>query len=134
MTPPQATPAPTGFAGMTARAALTAAIVVAAAAMLPWLLSGYQVGLATEVLIFGILAMSIDILAGFAGRTSLGPRRDLWRLHLCGGLCDRAGGTLAGGSLCRRRAHRDTGGDDLRIARGAHPPVCTSCCSHWRWA
>ena len=36
------------------------------------MLSNYQVGLATEVLIFGILAMSIDILAGFAGRTSLG--------------------------------------------------------------
>ena len=40
--------------------------------MLPLVLSNYQVGLATEVLIFGILAMSIDILAGFAGRTSLG--------------------------------------------------------------
>jgi len=36
------------------------------------LLSNYQVGLASEVLIFGMLAMSIDVLAGFAGRTSLG--------------------------------------------------------------
>lgn len=47
-------------------------ITVIAAALLPFGLSNYQVGLATEVLIFGILAMSIDILAGFAGRTSLG--------------------------------------------------------------
>ncbi|ARP98421.1 branched-chain amino acid ABC transporter permease [Pseudorhodoplanes sinuspersici] len=47
-------------------------ITVIIAALLPFGLSNYQVGLATEVLIFGILAMSIDILAGFAGRTSLG--------------------------------------------------------------
>ena len=47
-------------------------ITVIVAALLPFGLSNYQVGLATEVLIFGILAMSIDILAGFAGRTSLG--------------------------------------------------------------
>ena len=60
------------FAGMTGRAALIAAIIIAAAAALPLGLSNYQVGLATEVLIFGILAMSIDILAGFAGRTPLG--------------------------------------------------------------
>lgn len=47
-------------------------ITVIVAALLPFGLSNYQIGLATEVLIFGILAMSIDILAGFAGRTSLG--------------------------------------------------------------
>src|SRR6202047_969986 len=57
---------------MTGHAASIAAIVVVAAAALPLVLSNYQVGLASEVLIFGILAMSIDILAGFAGRTSLG--------------------------------------------------------------
>src|SRR5712675_3601467 len=60
------------IAGMTGRAALIAANIVVAAAALPMVLSNYQVGLATEVLIFGILAMSIDLLAGFAGRTSLG--------------------------------------------------------------
>ncbi len=60
------------FAGMTGRAVMAASIVVAVAAALPLVLSNYQVGLATEILIFGILAMSIDILAGFAGRTSLG--------------------------------------------------------------
>jgi branched-chain amino acid transport system permease protein len=53
------------------RAALVIAVLVAAAA-LPLALTPYQTGLATEILIFGILAMSIDLLAGFAGRTSLG--------------------------------------------------------------
>lgn len=60
------------LAGMTSRALVIAALVVIVAACLPMVLSSYQVGLATEVLIFGVLAMSIDILAGFAGRTSLG--------------------------------------------------------------
>jgi branched-chain amino acid transport system permease protein len=60
------------FAGLSGRALAAAAIVLALAAMLPFALSTYQVGLATEILIFGVLAMSIDILAGFAGRTSLG--------------------------------------------------------------
>jgi branched-chain amino acid transport system permease protein len=68
----QATPQPRSFAGMTGRAIVVALVVVAAAAALPLVLTNYQVGLATEILIFGILAMSIDILAGFAGRTSLG--------------------------------------------------------------
>jgi branched-chain amino acid transport system permease protein len=72
MTVMERTQTVTRFAGMTGRWALIATIVVAGAAALPLLLSNYQVGLATEVLIFGILAMSIDILAGFAGRTSLG--------------------------------------------------------------
>jgi branched-chain amino acid transport system permease protein len=65
-------PNPSRLAGMTGRAAIVACLVVVVAACLPLLLSNYQVGLATEVLIFGILAMSVDILAGFAGRTSLG--------------------------------------------------------------
>lgn len=56
----------------TTRTLAIGAIAVVIAALLPLVLSTYQVGLATEVLIFGILAMSIDILAGFAGRTSLG--------------------------------------------------------------
>ena len=68
----QATPRPQTFAGMTGRAVMAASIVIAIAAALPLVLTNYQVGLATEMLIFGVLAMSIDILAGFAGRTSLG--------------------------------------------------------------
>jgi branched-chain amino acid transport system permease protein len=65
----------TGFASRTRnslRAAIAVAVAVLCAGALPLGLSNYQTGLATEVLIFGILAMSIDILAGFAGRTSLG--------------------------------------------------------------
>ncbi len=38
----------------------------------PYILSPYPQTLVTEILIFGLFAMSIDILAGFAGRTSLG--------------------------------------------------------------
>jgi branched-chain amino acid transport system permease protein len=72
MTVTQAIPHPGRFAGMSGRAAVIVLVVVAAAAALPLGLSRYQIGLATEILIFGVLAMSIDILAGFAGRTSLG--------------------------------------------------------------
>ena len=61
-----------GIGGLTGRGALATVALVALAAALPLGLSTYQIGLATEVLIFGMLAMSIDILAGFAGRTSLG--------------------------------------------------------------
>jgi branched-chain amino acid transport system permease protein len=68
----QITSQPKTFAGMSGRAVMVAVIVIAVAAALPLVLSNYQIGLATEILIFGILAMSIDILAGFAGRTSLG--------------------------------------------------------------
>ena len=60
------------IAGMTGRAIAVVLVVLGIAAALPLVLSNYQIGLATEVLIFGMLAMSIDILAGFAGRTSLG--------------------------------------------------------------
>ena len=68
-------PPPTPVAGSSPRAnnshraTIAAAVVILFAAALPLGLSSYQIGLATEVLIFGILAMSIDILAGFAGRT-----------------------------------------------------------------
>ena len=60
------------FAGLAGRQIAVVVSVLAAAAALPVVLSSYQVGLATEILICGVLAMSIDILAGFAGRTSLG--------------------------------------------------------------
>jgi branched-chain amino acid transport system permease protein len=72
MTMRKGKPVTARFAGLTGSAALIAAIIITAAALLPLVLSNYQVGLATEVLIFGILAMSIDVLGGFAGRTSLG--------------------------------------------------------------
>ena len=68
----QAAPQPMKIAGMTGRAVALVLAVLTVAAALPLVLTNYQVGLATEMLIFGVLAMSIDILAGFAGRTSLG--------------------------------------------------------------
>jgi branched-chain amino acid transport system permease protein len=69
---PEAGSTPMKIAGMTGRTAVVVLAILAIAAALPLALSNYQVGLATEMLIFGMLAMSIDILAGFAGRTSLG--------------------------------------------------------------
>jgi branched-chain amino acid transport system permease protein len=48
-----------------------AAILLALAAV-PFVLPTYHVSVATQILIFAVLAMSIDILAGYAGRTSLG--------------------------------------------------------------
>jgi branched-chain amino acid transport system permease protein len=47
------------------------ALLLALGAFVPLLVSGYYVGLATQVLIFALLAMSIDIMAGYAGRTTL---------------------------------------------------------------
>jgi branched-chain amino acid transport system permease protein len=43
----------------------------ASLAAVPSLFPGYRTSLATEMLIFATLAMSIDILAGYAGRTPL---------------------------------------------------------------
>lgn len=45
--------------------------VLAALAAVPFVFPGYPTTIATEMLIFATLAMSIDILAGFAGRTPL---------------------------------------------------------------
>lgn len=50
-------------------AALAVLIVLAA---LPLVLPTFAVSIATQVLIFAVLAMSIDVLAGFTGRTPLG--------------------------------------------------------------
>ena len=50
---------------------LWSALVIALLAALPLLLSGYQTSLATLTLIYALLAMSIDILAGYSGRTPL---------------------------------------------------------------
>jgi branched-chain amino acid transport system permease protein len=72
MTMSQGAPKPINIAGLTPRAVVLVLALLAVATALPFALSNYQVGLATEILIFGMLAMSIDILAGFAGRTSLG--------------------------------------------------------------
>ena len=46
-------------------------LVVALLALVPALFSGYHTSLVTLTLIYALLAMSIDIMAGFAGRTPL---------------------------------------------------------------
>ncbi len=48
------------------------AVALIALVAIPFILPSYQVSIATEILIFSMLAMSIDILAGFVGRTPLG--------------------------------------------------------------
>ncbi len=45
--------------------------VIALLVFLPITLSGYETSLATLMLIYALLAMSIDIMAGYAGRTPL---------------------------------------------------------------
>src|SRR5262249_37617388 len=59
-------------AHVTGRGIVVVLVVLAIAATLPRGLPNYQVGLATETLILGMLAMSLDIPAGFPGRPSLG--------------------------------------------------------------
>jgi branched-chain amino acid transport system permease protein len=44
---------------------------VAAFVLVPLALPTYQVSIATEIVIFAVLAMAIDLLAGFTGRTPL---------------------------------------------------------------
>ena len=50
---------------------MRAALGLAALATAPWLLPSYHLGIASEILVFSILAMSIALLAGQAGRTPL---------------------------------------------------------------
>ena len=50
----------------------TLAVLILFLLGVPFLLSAYPKTLATEALILGLFAMSIDILAGIAGRTPLG--------------------------------------------------------------
>jgi branched-chain amino acid transport system permease protein len=77
-TAPNSAPGPSGLTASSAAGSrreavrgLLAIVIIIVAAALPLALTPYQTGLATQVLIFGILGMSIDLLAGFAGRTSL---------------------------------------------------------------
>jgi branched-chain amino acid transport system permease protein len=54
-----------------ARAGVAVAVVVLLAAF-PWLLGNYPVRLLQEILIWGIFAMSLDLLMGYAGMVSFG--------------------------------------------------------------
>ncbi|WP_448032737.1 branched-chain amino acid ABC transporter permease [Bradyrhizobium liaoningense] len=53
------------------RPELAFVLILAIFGTLPLSLSSYQMSIANEILIFSLLAMSIDVLAGYAGRTSL---------------------------------------------------------------
>jgi branched-chain amino acid transport system permease protein len=59
------------FAAPRSRAFIVAAAGVVLVAIAP-LLTSYWVGLLTQVLIFALLAMSLDLLLGYAGLPSLG--------------------------------------------------------------
>jgi branched-chain amino acid transport system permease protein len=54
------------------RSAMGFLLVLVIFGALPLVVSPYQMSIANEILIFALLAMSIDVLAGYAGRTSLG--------------------------------------------------------------
>jgi branched-chain amino acid transport system permease protein len=54
------------------RSSLGFVLVLVIFGALPLVVSSYQMSIANEILIFALLAMSIDMLAGYAGRTSLG--------------------------------------------------------------
>ncbi len=56
---------------MSASKSIWVGAVVAALALVPELFPGYLTSLATLMLIYALLAMSVDILAGYAGRTPL---------------------------------------------------------------
>ena len=57
---------------MGARSALSVGIAAIAFLLAPLFLSTYWVGLLTQVLIFAMLAMSLDVLIGYTGLPSLG--------------------------------------------------------------
>ena len=50
---------------------VVASLAILALAALPLFLPTYYISVATQILIFAVLAMSVDILAGFTGRTPL---------------------------------------------------------------
>jgi branched-chain amino acid transport system permease protein len=52
------------------RALAVAAVVLLA--LLPWLLARYQLSILTDVLIFGLFALSLDLIMGYTGMVSFG--------------------------------------------------------------
>ena len=55
------------------RQVLVGAVFVACLALLPWVLPGaFYVGIATHILVFAILALSLNVLIGYGGMSSLG--------------------------------------------------------------
>ena len=69
---PASTPAAAGQTSFMPRLGLAAIIVgTLFFAIAPLLVPTYQISILTEVLIYAVLAMSVDILAGYTGRTPL---------------------------------------------------------------
>jgi branched-chain amino acid transport system permease protein len=52
------------------RVSFVAALAILVA--LPWLLARYQLSIATELLIYGLLALSLDLIMGYTGMVSFG--------------------------------------------------------------
>jgi branched-chain amino acid transport system permease protein len=48
------------------------ALLLGLSLALPWLLGSYNLTIATQILIFGLLAMSLDLLVGYTGLVSFG--------------------------------------------------------------
>ncbi len=68
---PNPAPLPARSAGLSHLAMGAVAVGALVFAVLPLILPTYQVSILTEVLIFAVLAMAVDILAGYTGRTPL---------------------------------------------------------------
>ena len=130
-----AMPWPTPRAGQPSVGRLAAvAVVVVGLAVLPLLLTSYQLALATQILIFAMLAMSVDVLAGYAGRTPLCHgaifgastyvviycQQRIRRCRCCRHSC----------SACSPPRRWPPSSPCSRCA----PPASTSCCSPWRSA
>lgn len=58
---------------MRSRAIWVAVLLAVLAALLPWWISGYLLGVLTVAFYFGVFAMSWDLLFGFAGEVNFGP-------------------------------------------------------------
>ena len=52
--------------------ALISAITLAVLVAMPWLLARYQLSIFIDLLIFGLFAMSLDLIMGYAGMISFG--------------------------------------------------------------
>ncbi len=57
---------------MPARRRLPSAVALVILCALPWLLVRYQLSIATDLLIFGLLALSLDLIMGYTGMVSFG--------------------------------------------------------------
>lgn len=55
-----------------ARRAALAAVPVAVLAAMPWILPRYALSILTDVLIFGLFALSLDLIMGYTGMVSFG--------------------------------------------------------------